>query len=55
MTLLMNCKETWIVHWGGHVATRDCEFFVFFIFSCFALRKVSLISAFVIALGVVFC
>ena len=38
------------------VATRDCEsFFLFFIFSCFALRKVSLISAFVIALGVVFC
>ena len=34
---------------------ETASFFLFFIFSCFALRKVSLISAFVIALGVVFC
>ena len=34
---------------------ETASFFLSFIFSCFALRKVSLISTFVIALGVVFC
>ena len=37
------------------VATRDCDFFPVFYFSCFALGKVSLIGTFVIAFGVVFC
>ena len=36
------------------VATRDCDFFPVFYFSCFALGKVSLIGTFVIAFGVVF-
>ena len=34
---------------------ESASFFLFFIFSCLALRKVSLISAFVIAHEVVFC
>ena len=31
----MNCIKTWVVHWGGHVATRDCEFFPVFLFLFF--------------------
>ena len=34
---------------------ESASFFLFFIFSCLALRKVSLISTFVIAHGVGFC
>ena len=43
-----------MLHGTIFVATRVWEFFPVLYFSCFALRKVSLISTFVSALGVVF-
>ena len=48
----IDCREMATIE---SVATRDCEFFPVLCFSCLVLRKVSLISTFVIALGVVFC